>query len=398
MKDAYTAAELAVILDMTRQAVQKRAKKDGWPVAKDGKRKPFVTASLPPDIRAKIAAFEAAAQAEATLPTKAGAPLAVIPTISERKERGALAKVDLVRIYADWLARGRGGKMAARKSFAAAYESGAWPTLRHILGAVSWQTVERWQAAIEERGQLAALVDQRGGHNRGASSISEEHAQILLGKALHPNQPHISEVLRRAVWEMERRGLPVPSERTMRRYIETWIAEHYAQWTYMREGKKAWNDKCAYNIARDSSRIEVGDILFADGHKLNFEIVNPWTGKAQRMELVLWYDMASNMPLGWEVMPSEDTQAIASAFRRALITLGKAPRIAFLDNGRAFRGKYFNGVDLKQTGIGGLIEQTGAQVAFDEGIFSALGVDKIFAWEYHGQSKPIERFFKTFGE
>ena len=99
------------------------------------------------------------------------------------------------------------------------------------------------------------------------------------------------------------------------------------------------------------------------------------------MEPIMWYDMASNCPLGWEIMPTENKLSIAAAFRRACIFLGKYPRIAYLDNGRAFRSKYFNGTKFEQTGIGGL--------------FQELGVQTIFAWPYHGQSKTVERFFGT---
>jgi putative transposase len=180
---------------------------------------------------------------------------------------------------------------------------------------------------------------------------------------------------------MKAQKLEIPAERTMRRFVEMWKETNFGTWVYTREGKKAWNDKAAFYIERDYSLIEVGDILVADGHVLNFETLNPWTGKAQRMELVMWYDMKSNCPMGWEIMPTENTQAIAAAFRRAVITLGKYPLIAYLDNGKAFRSKYFNGVDFRQTGIAGL--------------FQDLGIHTIFAWPYHGQSKTIERFFGT---
>ena len=83
-------------------------------------------------------------------------------------------------------------------------------------------------------------------------------------------------------------------------------------------------------------------------------------------------------------MPSENTMAIASALRRAILRLGKVPRVAYLDNGRAFSSKFFNGTDLAQSGIAG--------------VFERLGIKTIFAWPYHGQSKTFERFFGTFAE
>ena len=101
------------------------------------------------------------------------------------------------------------------------------------------------------------------------------------------------------------------------------------------------------------------------------------------MTIVLFYDGASNCPLGWEVMATENTASISAAFRRSCIMLGKFPRVVYLDNGRAFRAKFFKGCpDFEQAGFLGL--------------YRDLGCSVIHAWPYHGQSKPIERFFGTF--
>jgi len=151
-----------------------------------------------------------------------------------------------------------------------------------------------------------------------------------------------------------------------------------------REGDKGLNDKCMFWTERDYDMIGVGDILVADGHILNFTIINPWTGKAQRMMLVLFFDMKSSMPCGWEIMPTENTASISAALRRSIIRLGKVPKIVYLDNGRAFKGQYFTGTDFDQTELPGL--------------YGRLGIKLIVAKPYHGQSKTIERFFKTFGE
>ena len=130
--------------------------------------------------------------------------------------------------------------------------------------------------------------------------------------------------------------------------------------------------------------MNVGDVLVADGHVLNFEIKSPWTGKVKRMALILFYDMASNLPCGWEILPSENVQGISSALRRAILRLGKIPKVVYLDNGKAFRARFFQGVDLEQAGF--------------EGLFARLGIKTIFAWPYHGQSKTVERFFGSFAE
>ena len=103
------------------------------------------------------------------------------------------------------------------------------------------------------------------------------------------------------------------------------------------------------------------------------------------MTLLLFFDGGSRYPLGWEVMATENVACISSAFRRACIRLGKFPRVVYLDNGKAFRARFFDGCkDFEQAGFLGL--------------YRDLGCEVIHAWPYHGQSKPVERFFGTMHE
>jgi putative transposase len=383
-KDSYTAKELATALGVTVMTVARRAEREGWqsrPRVGRGGGNEWLVNSMPEATRTKLLAACAQDQLEAT--AHSIRPSLATAGVSESKKSKALARADLVALYTDWLDKSPyGEKFAARDKFILAYLGGAWPALLKTLGdKVSWKSIERWKIQIQREGSVVALVDRRGGANAERIAMTESHAELLLSAVLRPNHPSISGAIRMASAAMKARGLEVPAERTMRRFLDQWKATNFGTWIYTREGKKAWNDKAAFFIDRDYKLIEVGDILVADGHVLNFETLNPWTGKPQRMELVLWYDMASNCPVGWEVMPTENTQAIASAFRRAVLTLGKYPLIAYLDNGKAFRSKYFNGVDFRQTGIAGL--------------FQELNVHTIFAWPYHGQSKTVERFFGT---
>lgn len=384
-KDAYTTKELTELLSLSQsKVVIARAEREGWqsrPRAGRGGGNEWLVASMPEATRTKLLA--SCAQDQLAAANHVLKPTLATAAVSESKKSKALARADLVALYTDWLDRSpHGEKFAARDKFILAYMGGAWPVLLETLGdKVSWKSIERWKVQIQREGTVVALVDRRGGANSERTVMSEQHAELLLTAVLRPNHPSVSGAIRMASAAMRARGLDVPAERTMRRFLDDWKSTNFGTWVFTREGKKAWNDKAAFFIDRDYSLIEVGDILVADGHVLNFETINPWTGKPQRMELVVWYDMKSNCPLGWEIMPTENTQAIASAFRRAVLTLGKYPLVAYLDNGKAFRSKYFNGVDFRQTGIAGL--------------FQELSVHTIFAWPYHGQSKTVERFFGT---
>lgn len=388
MQHAYTTKEIAAFIGCDSSTVHRRIKREEWhSLSRPGRGggKIFPVSCLPEDVRLAILRSEEEMLVPTSLTVK-NRPTLATASVSDAKKTKTLAKVDLVALYTDWMTSApRGSKGAARKEFISAYKGGAWPNLRKILGMnVSWKSIERWKVSLRRTGTAVSLVDNRGNGNCNRAIMNEHHIDVLLKSVLHPNAPTLESCFRRATDAMNALGITPPSTTTMRRFIKKWKETNFGTWVYTREGRKAWTDKVAFFVRRDYSRIKVGDILVADGHVLNFETYDPETGKPKRMELIMWYDMASNCPVGWEVMPTENTQSIASAFRRAIKNLGRYPIIAYLDNGKAFRSKYFNRVDFKQTGIGGL--------------FAEMGIHTIFAWPYHGQSKTVERFFGTLGE
>lgn len=191
-------------------------------------------------------------------------------------------------------------------------------------------------------------------------------------------------------------GLYAPSEATVRRFVKRYQSENNGEFVFFREGNKAYKDKCRLSIRRNWSLREVGDVIIADGHVLNFDTINPETGVPKRMTLLLFYDGASNYPLGWEIMPTENVQCISSAFRRACMRLGKFPKSVYLDNGKAFRAKFFEGSkDLQQSGILGHYESLGVEVVDSMGIYESLDIEVTHAKPYNAESKTIERFFGT---
>lgn len=387
-----TVIEISKALNVTKTSVLRRAKKESWAfeeqVIKGGKAKLFTVEELPRDVQMALAR----GQIKEQLPVaqEAQPKACPLPAGTSAQRKKALYKADLLRLYVHALEKAAWGeKVQARDSFVSAYNSGlAWPHLFEQLGALSWKTIESWKCLMEaNNNDCFCLIDQRGSHRRGETSLGDEHATILLRCVLRPNQPKISEAIRTTRAILRHKNIPDgPSDATFRRWLENWRSINNAVWVWAREGAKAWNDQCAMYIERDYDLLDVGDVIVADGHNLNFEIINPWTGKPQNhMTLILFFDMKSNQPLGWEIMPTENTAAISSALRRSILRLGKYPRVVYLDNGRAFKSRFFKGSqDFSEAGFSGL--------------YSRLGCDVIHAWPYHGQSKTVERFFGTFAE
>ena len=315
--------------------------------------------------------------------------------MSQKEIESCTARSNVVAEYRKYAASAeRGEVLRAKKRFIADYnqgEFGPYPDLFKVTGKLTFQTLERWHSKHKAAKDPLALADNRGKHRKGKCSISPEEARILVAIALSPNKPKMSEVMR-MFWARARfeniatrpSGKKYPDKKYLN-FLNEFKKSNFDSWTFFRHGQKALNDTCLPHIERDWDRVQVGDILIADGHILDFEILNPFTGKPKRMMWVVWFDGRSGMPLGWEISPTENTQSIATAMRRAISCLGKIPRIAYLDNGKAFRGKFFSEAkDFRQEAFSGLFER--------------LGMQPVYARPYHGESKPVERFFKTFSE
>lgn len=160
------------------------------------------------------------------------------------------------------------------------------------------------------------------------------------------------------------------------------MKNNYADYMFHTKGEKGLDDFVLPYLERNWNLVEVGDIIIMDGHVNNYEIINPITGKPKRMITVGAIDGRSQYLAGYEIAITENVMTIASAIRRAIISLGKKPKIVYIDNGKAFSAKYFHQSELENL----------------EPLFARLGIKTIFAKAYHAQSKPIENFWKWMAE
>ncbi len=246
------------------------------------------------------------------------------------------------------------------------------------LGPISRATLYRWQKSFNSGG-MGELAPQTG--RKGGSKITDHEKNTLLAFLLHQNRLKKSYAIALTKEILKRKGIESPSgERTLRNFADQFEKGHYDLWILMREGEKALNDKVLPYAERDWRLFEVGEGLVADGHRLNFRVINPYTGKPCRAVLVLFWDWRSSYPLGWEIMLEENIQCVASALRNAILTLGKIPKRVYLDNSKAFRAKVFT-----------------EDISFEDdklpGMFGNLDIVSHFTQPYNAQSKPIERIF-----
>ncbi len=97
--------------------------------------------------------------------------------------------------------------------------------------------------------------------------------KILLTLLLHQNQLNFNKAIKLTKEILIRNGYKreeLPCDLTFKRYAEHFKKNNYAEWILKREGIKAYHDKVEPYIERDISKIEVGDVIIADGHVLNF--------------------------------------------------------------------------------------------------------------------------------
>jgi putative transposase len=297
--------------------------------------------------------------------------------LTDKQKKIALAKSDFLRIYLSSTESSK-NKVKAKLDFIEAYNSGCFIELFKIIGKVTYKSVERWKVTlhINNNDPFSLAPGYKYIKNR---SITPEQSEILLKQFLNQNKPPKREAIRLAKNIMCIKGISDNlSYSTYERYLNDWIKNNYALYISAREGGKALNDLVIPDLKRDMSLVEVGDVVFADGKIFDFEMINPFTGRPKRMTLIMFVDMKSMLPLGFDIMPSENALTIASALRKTLLFLGFRPRIIYIDNGRAFGAKYFHS-KIETSGIAGLFERLEIKVKFSE--------------PYHGQTKSQQERF-----
>ncbi len=304
----------------------------------------------------------------------------------EKCKQIALARLDLIHQWLEFRKKST-NKLQADYDFVKLHNTSN-SHLFEILGKISRGSLHRWYAMLNGTEDYTKLLPQYkySSVDDYRTVLTDEEIKIFMGLLLHPNRISIGKAIALTKYKLKENGQDfIPADITFRRYAKWFKDNNYDKWILARDGEKALSDKVEPYIKRDASLLEVGDILVADGHKLAFQVINPFTGKPTRATLVGFLDWKSTALVGYEIMFEENTQCIASALRNAIINIDMIPKVVYQDNGRAFRSKYFND-DKGFTELG------------FQGLYSKLGIETVFARPYNARAKVIERFFKEFQE
>ena len=304
----------------------------------------------------------------------------------EKSKKIALARLDLLNRWKEFR-RKSDNKLQADYDFVNLHNTSN-SHLFEILGKISRGSLHRWKIILNGAEDYTKLIPQYkyAKVNEYRTCLTDEEIKIFMSLLLHPNRLCIGKAIALTKYKLQQQGQSyIPADITFRKYANWFKKNNYDKWILARDGEKALSDKVEPYIKRDASLLEVGDILVADGHKLAFNVINPFTGKPTRATLVGFLDWKSTALVGYEIMLEENTQCIASALRNSIINLDMIPKVVYQDNGRAFRAKYFND------------DRGFSELGFN-GLYSKLGIETVFARPYHARAKVIERFFKEFQE
>ncbi|MBR1424715.1 transposase [bacterium] len=359
--------DLALIKGISTRAIRKSISRNKYVARKVGRQYEILVSSLEKDVQCNI---------ENKYFTSSVINNTIV--ISEKTKLFALQKFDLVMNWRNFATNYKGTKAESVKDFIICYSVQHGDKFNTKFNNLGIATMFRWNKILKENNDdWHALVPKYICSSRGTTQLSEREQTIFLKLLLQPNKTNIGKAIKLTKQILFEQGYnSFACDMTYRRFADKYKKQHYDIWVLSREDEKALKDKVIPYIERDISKLNVGDVIIGDGHKLAFQIINPFDGKACRPTLVAYQDWKSGALVGFEIMLEENTQCIASALRNSIMNLGKIPKYIYQDNGKAFRSKYFT------------------ESSYVNGLFVKLGITPIFAKPYNAKAKPIERLFR----
>lgn len=261
---------------------------------------------------------------------------------------------------------------------------------------LSFQTIERWDNKLRNGKNVPDDLFGPIRQKQEDQILTPAHIEILKTCLLQKNKPRKAEVIRNALAAFAAKGMEIPSSYKCGAWVDKYCEDFAATTKLIRESRKLMRDGMMPYIDRDIDQINFMDVMVADGHTFNDMVINPTTGKPARPTMIAWLDMRTLMIMGYEIMFTENTMGIASAFRMACVNAARIlgidgavlPRMVYMDNGKAFRSKFFNSAPDLEGNIGGLFDR-----------LMIHGLEHVsYAKPYNADAKVIERVFGILGE
>jgi putative transposase len=396
-----TLNDIAELLSLTKGPVIRRANIENWPYQsysiRGGKERRYHLLNLPENVQAAYAASIKVSLADlqselkqglypekkAHIPGYSGRGAKTRPSkqwdrLPEKYQKVANDRRKLLDVYSD--------SGLSAEQFIMAYNSGEIASdLRARLGChgdiKAPQSLYRWFAQYEKDG-LEGLAPQYTGRGAGASLPQEvkDRAEWLY---LDSNQPSI-----KAVCELLGQYGLKAGDATVRRYLDSlpdWIKAKY------RKGQDYFKGRFHPYILRDYTKYSPMEIICGD--YMTQDIVCRKGDRVFRARLCAFEDMRSRAIVGWSLQETANSVGVIRALQMTFRDYG-LPGSVYVDNGKEFKNYLLCGDQWKaqKTKIDPEL------LDMDVGILAECGIKVVFCQAYHGQSKPIERFWRFFHE
>lgn len=374
MKEWVTATELASTRTVTTRAIRKRAVCEAWESRKravrGGLRLEYRVATLPDDLRSTL---------EIVYEAKPEQDQAATSRMAEYNRERHDARI--------WILSHLHSVEGPLSKFVKAWNSGeieAPRKVRDLYPVLSKPTIDRWKRARRQGITLATNYGARRGH---ASELSEEAKSVLLALYLNQNQLSVSKCFSETEKVLGPLGV---SEDTVRRFLCEDISESAR--VFYRLGGDKWNAKMAPSILRNYYLYQPNQWWVIDHHMIDAGVNE--NGKILRPWITAISDLRSRRIMGWAISFNPCTFTILEALKMAIIENGyRAPKGLMLDNGKDMKSYTLTGrrvwVSKEVAGV------TEAEEVHLFGVLEQLYIKAHYCWPYHGQSKPIERWFRT---
>lgn len=387
------AKAIAAASGLTKQWINERARSESWRartvIGRGGPRSEFLVSSLPVDLAQHFSSQPSREEDSSTQFSMADEQRLVLtaPDYNRRKwekykqlflQFGHLRGAELEDALAAWNNEQSGD------------------TYLQCSASAFRREFKRYQDEGPE-----AIIGKYGG-NRGRSYAIEtlgddsEHAfETFRDLYLSDNQPAAYGCwLRTAarIWKLRNEQAPCdvkefnaefPSCATFLRALRSRYSA--AEICLAREGFDAFNRKHHIHADRSYDDVPAGHAWFSDHHKLDI-ICYDEQGNAKRPWVTVWRDVKTGYWLSYHLRHADPSaEIVSSTFIDGIRQFGK-PHDAIVDNGKDYRSRQF----------------TGGRKLGDEArahsTLLLLGVKPHFTIPYHGQSKTLERDFKTFAD
>lgn len=351
------------------RSVYNRANREGWRYRERNGSREYLYASLPSTIQSKIA--------QCAVVSHAGSCVSVVPPKKAAIKSGKNMKIGMIRASII-------GKMKSLcltvEEFTSLYN------LRRLrlpdevyekYHSLDDSTIYRW-LKISSVGDPVELASDYGRDTDGAGekTLTPQDKKMLTDLYFNTKQWTAAKCHR--AWELITRKSV--SYATIKRFYSSFPPAFHA---LFRIGSKELNDKFMPYQVRDYEKYKPMELWVSDHHMLDVfrrdgdRIFRPW--------ITVFQDMRSRKIVGWYVSNSPSSYTILQALYMAICLYG-CPDAVYFDNGKDYRSERLNGktVEFKD----------GEKIRI-AGIFQKYNIQVHFAEPYHGQSKPVERFFRT---